>query len=481
MQTQSEILDCLPPSDVEAEQRLLYAMIAAPRCIDDVALTLVSGDFYDHRHQRLFAALVANHSRDRGIDAPRLIRSLKESGELEAAGGAAYVAEILSLPSAVTTTAGAHAKTILDCSRRRAVIQAATEMLQAGWRLETPIEETLEAAEAALGRVRTGTPTEVLVDGPTAAIEFTDRVEAIMHRGEHCGLMTGLWKFDEVFGGLFPGEYVVLAADSSAGKTSLGCQIADYVASRGKLVYVASLEMESGELAQRLICSIAEVNSRAVRTGRIQQEDMTKLAAGAERFSRRTIRIDPRTDLKVSDIRRASRRLLRDGLALVVVDYLGLIEPDDYRASREQQVARISRGLKNLAKELKVPVMAMCQLNRDKMGNERPTLRNLRESGAIGNDAHMVLFLHKPADGIEDTIYETFTKPDGREGRKKQIVRREWPAELILAKNRNGDTGTVRLDWHGQYTRFSCWDIPQNMDNYEPAFEQNGGDNVRDF
>ena len=221
--------------------------------------------------------------------------------------------------------------------------------------------------------------------------------------------------------------------------------------------------MEAVELTQRLVCAIAQVNSRSIRTQRLTAEDRSKLVDGANEFSRRAIRIDPRTDLKVADIRRAARRLLRGGLSLVMVDYLGLVEPDDYRASREQQVARISRGLKNLAKELNVPVLALCQLNREKQSTERPQLRNLRESGAIGNDAHMVLFLHKPPDGIVDIEYQ--------EGRKVP-VQRDWPAELILAKNCNGETGVVRLDWIAEFTRFECWDREENMPNFEPAFSE---------
>lgn len=476
MQVNSEILDRLPPQDLDAERRLLYALFVQPARIDDVADLLGPDDFYSEANRIIYKALVALHLRHRNVDAGMLARHLRSEGNLETIGGMVYLADILSVAHASVDTAAHHAREVHSCARRREVIHTATEMLRSGWDMQASVDDVLEGAEASLGRLRTSAACESVVDAPTAAMQFVDHVDAVQARRDQGGLMTGLWKFDEVFGGLFPGEYAIIAADSSAGKTSLGCQIAEHNAAKGRLVYFASLEMETIELTQRMVCAIAEVNSRAIRTGKLHADDVKKLADGASEFSRRAIRIDPRTDLKVSDIRRAARRLLKDGLAMVMVDYIGLIEPDDYKVSREQQVARVSRGLKNLAKELKVPVIALCQLNREKASNERPSLRNLRESGAIGNDAHMVLFLHKPPDGIVDTEYKNEPQMDGSVKRKKTVVERDWPAELILAKNRNGETGTIRLDWEAQYTRFSCWDKAENMANYEDGFAQFNGE-----
>lgn len=466
-----EILDRQPPCDTEAEQRVLYAMlIDSKRKIDELSELLTKDDFYNPRHGLIFAALTKMHHLGKKIGADTLLTFIKEHRQEKNTGGSAAIAEIMFVAYADLSRAADNARVVRDCSRRRTAIHSAENMLRSAHDIGTSIEETLELAETSLGAIRLGTATEALVDAPSAAIQFLDHVDAVMNRGEHCGMLTGLEKFDLTYGGLFPGEYAILAADSSAGKTSLGAQIANHNAARGRLVYIASLEMETIELTQRLVCEIASVNSRLIRTRKLTQDDNVALFNAASDFSRRAIKIDPRIDLKVSDIRRAARRLLKDGLSLVMVDYIGLIEPDDLRAPREQQVARISRALKNLAKELNVPVIALCQLNRAKESNERPQLKNLRESGAIGNDAHMVLFLHKPPDGIIDVDYEVVTLPDGSKKRKKSVMVQPWPAELIVAKNRNGETGIVRLDWIPAYTRFKCWDCAENMPGYEPAF-----------
>ncbi len=198
---------------------------------------------------------------------------------------------------------------------------------------------------------------------------------------------------------------------------------------------------------------MAGVNSRAVRTGTMTPDERKKLSDAGERFATtRAIRIDDRPRMTVADIRRAARRCLRNGLALVVIDYLQLIQPEDCRVPREQQVARISRGLKNLSKELKVPIIAMMQLNRQYEERERPEIRHLRESAAVGHDAHVILLLHRPPDGVVDD--EGLT--NGGRANKKYIVR-PWPAELIIAKNRGGEIGRLLLDWNPSETRFSCW------------------------
>ena len=371
-----EILDREPPHDDDAEKRALYAMIVDPRRrIDEIADILTPDDFYDGRNAVLFSALVTMHAEGRNIKVETLKPWLQARRQWEDAGAAPWFAEIMFVQYVDLSCAAENAKVVRDCSRRRTMIRTGEEMLRAAWDTGAPVEESLERAESALGTIELSAAAEHLIDGPTAAMQFLDRVEAIDERGEHLGITTGLWKFDDFFGGFHPGEYCILAADSSAGKTSLGAQIADWNASKGKLVYVASLEMDAVEMTQRLVCAISNVNSRKIRTRTMTPDDRARLVDGAQAFARHSIRIDPRTDLKVSDIRRAARRLLREGLALVMVDYIGLVEPDDYRASREQQVARISRGLKNLAKELNVPVMALCQLNRTHETTERPQLR----------------------------------------------------------------------------------------------------------
>ena len=268
--------------------------------------------------------------------------------------------------TAVPTAAYAvhYAEIVKEKAARRAIIEAGTELLRSAWDEQTEVPEIINQAEASLQGIRTGTFEEAGVNAQAAALKFIDRVEAIQRRKQHLGLPTGFKTFDAVVGGLFPGEFCILAARPSVGKTALAVQIAGYNAARGRLVYFVSLEMDDVELVQRDILALSSVNSRSIRTGTITGEEATKLIEGANKFSQRTIEIDSRPELKVYDIRRKARQLAKRGLALIVVDYIGLITADDPRALREQQVAAVSRQLKALAKELNVPLLCLSQLNR---------------------------------------------------------------------------------------------------------------------
>ena len=448
----SEILDRLPPQNLDAEKSVLGSIILDPRVFGGVAAIVQGGDFYADANARLFRCLEAMDAAGKRIDVALLAHALRKAGEYEAVGGAAYIAELAqSVP--YTANAEHYARIVAEKASRRAVIHAATQALREAWDETQPINEAIDSLESSLAKVRTGETAEVLIDATAAAVKTLDYIDVMQARGAGCGVFTGLEKFDLDTGGLHRAEYIVFAGQASSGKTALAVQIADYNAAHDRLVYFASCEMEAEELTLRPLSAMARVNSRSVRNGSLSTEDRSRLIEAASEFSStRKMYIDPRPYLKVFDIRRAARQLVKQGLSLVVVDYLGLLEPDDTRIPREQQVARISRGLKNLAKELGVPLLALCQLNRENLPDERPSLRHLRESGAIGQDAHMVAFIYRPAQGIIDEE----PAADGKRGRVK--VQRAWPAELILAKNRNGPTGAYRLDWHPEQTRFSCWD-----------------------
>lgn len=458
-----EILDRLPPCSVEDERRLLCSVILSPRCLDQVAEIIRPEDFYLDANQRIYKALLALAAASKPVGDPSIVAdALKRSGEFEAIGGSAYLYEI-GMSAATAAHAVHYAEIVKEKAARRAMIQAGTDLIRGAYNDGTEVPESVNQAETALQSIRTGEFNDGVVDAPTAALKFIDRIDAIRERSQHLGIPTGFQTFDSVAGGLFPGEFCVLAARPSVGKTALAAQIAGHNAARGRLVYFVSLEMDDVELVQRDICALAGVNSRSIRTGNISEGESQALLAGCERFRQRTIRIDSRPELKVYDIRRKARQLVKEGLSLIVVDYIGLITPSDYRAPREQQVARISRELKSLAKELNVPVLCLSQLNRAIAEDERPSLANLRESGAIEQDAHMVMFIHRPEAGIwlEDCDETT---------RKKTRPRAEWDAELILAKNRNGEKTTVQLAWHPERTMFADF-VPSN---YEPAFDQGG-------
>ena len=417
--------------------------------MDEVAIKPT--DLYLDAHQKLYTAMVAIHESRRPVSATLLIDHLQRAGQYEVIGGAAYLYEVLQ-STAVASHARYYADIVLRLSRLRQCIHAGTAMIRAAWEPAAEPDEVLAECETALTAVRSGDYEEDVATAERVAIEAVERIEAIAERGQHCGVHTGLDLFDAEIGGLFAEELTILAARPSVGKSAFASQIAYHVAAGNRLVYFVSLEMSSVELALRTIAGLSGVNGRVIRTGKMQPGEVASLAEAANRYGRCAMRLDRRTSMRVYDIQRTARRMVKDGLKLVVIDYLQLIQPADTKAPREQQVAGIAKALKNMARDLKVPVLCLCQLNRAAAGQERPTLANLRESGAIEQDADMVMLLNRPPDGIYQAVAG---------GKKGERVRCDWPAELELAKNRNGEVVTLKLDWEPEATRFHRWGAPR--------------------
>jgi replicative DNA helicase len=278
------------------------------------------------------------------------------------------------------------------------------------------------------------------------------RIDARMqHQHAYGGLETGLMDFDDLTGGLHDSELVILAARPSMGKTALALNIAEHIAIDGSArpVLVVSLEMSSLELGDRLLCSRARVNSHKLRNGQISAEDSRRLVQTAADVSRAPLFIDDSPSRNMTEIAATARRLKRqEKLGLIVIDYLQLIEPDNPRDPRQEQVARISRRLKGLARELNVPVLCLAQLNRqvEATRDNRPQLSHLRESGAIEQDADVVIFVHR------EEFYQT--NEEDRQRVKGQ-------ADLMVRKQRNGPTGDVKLTWLHEFTRFENWQQPE--------------------
>jgi replicative DNA helicase len=260
------------------------------------------------------------------------------------------------------------------------------------------------------------------------------RIDAIQRHGHAGGVPTGLIDFDRDHGGLFPGELIILAARPGCGKSSLALQIAKHNGERGRLVYFASLEMSKEELSLRMACGDAGVSNRLVRNGTLEREASHKLAEALAEQGNMNIDIHDEAGLSVAAIRREIRRRKKRGLTLAVIDYLQLITPDDSRVVREQQVATITRDLKNTARKYAIPILCLCQLNRQVDEYEIPKLSHLRESGAIEQDSDVVMFLSRHRQNDSEPHNATWT----------------------VAKNRNGETGSLRMEWDGPRTRFSC-------------------------
>lgn len=429
-----ELLDRAPPNDLDAERWVIGSVLLNPPVLDDLGF-LHAGDFYGEAHEKLFAALAAMRDEGKPIDTGLLVNRLKQTGQHEAVGGDTAIREILHAPP-VPYNAAHYARIVAKMAQYRRM-RLSAEIL---WRdAQTAAEEPgeiLARVESALLEVRTGQYDGEPVDFSQAVIEATERIDQLQDRTRHVGRMTGLPAFDEFYGGLFPKELTILAARPGIGKTSLATQIAMHNAQRGRLVYFVSLEMSREELATRILCGQSRVNNRDIRAGRLDQRGRAAIVEASRVVAPAKLKIHDRPGMTIADIRRSARRLARSGLALVAIDYLQLVTPADKRVPREQQVATTTRELKQAARELDVPILCCCQLNRQADG-ERPRLSHLRESGAIEQDADVVMFLNSH-------------EPTGAPGDDHNAV-------LEIAKHRNGESNNeLRLHWDAPSTTFSC-------------------------
>jgi replicative DNA helicase len=448
-----ELLDRQPPRSLEAERAVIGSLLLLPEACDEVALTIRADDFYDPAHRTIYSHMLALHEGGQQIDPTLLAQRLRDAGQYESVGGAAY---LLELTQEVATAAHAEyfARIVRDKAVLRALIHASTDIIQDAYEPVVNAREMLARAEERVFRIldskgdtRVRTVREVLH-------ESLARIDARMQRQHACGgLETGFLDLDDLTGGLHSSELVILAARPSMGKTALALNIAEHIAidERGpsKAVLIVSLEMSSLELGDRLLCSRARVNSHRLRNGQLNADDSGRLIQTAAEVSRAPLFIDDSPSRNMTEIAAAARRLKRqETLDLIVIDYLQLIEPDNPRDPRQEQVARISRRLKGLARELSVPVLCLAQLNRqvEATRDSKPQLSHLRESGAIEQDADVVAFVHR------EEFYQT--NDEDRERCKGQ-------AELLVRKQRNGPTGDIKLTWLHEFTRFENFQQPE--------------------
>ena len=439
----SEILDRQPPCNLEAERGVLGSILLLPIVCDDVSLILRPEDFYDDANRILFTHMRELHDAGRRIDTTLLVERLKSADQYEAIGAAAYLAEVLqSVPTAANATH--YAEIVKNKSTLRSLIHSSTEILRDAYDGSHEAREMLARAEQKIFAILDNRGAGELANIRDILQEAMVRIDARM-RNEHAigGIETGFRDFDTLTGGLHNSELIILAARPSMGKTAMALNIAEHAAfESGTATLFVSLEMSSVELADRMLCSLAEVNGQRLRNGTISNEDRRKLVEKAAEMSRAPLFVDDTPSRTITEIAAAARRLKRKAeLGLVVIDYLQLIEPDNSRDPRQEQVAKIARRLKGLARELKVPVLCLAQLNRqaEVARDNKPRLSHLRESGAIEQDADVVMFVHRE---------EYFLTEE--EDRKKVAGQ----ADLIVAKQRNGPIGDIKLTWHRDFTRF---------------------------
>ncbi|MEI6240633.1 MAG: replicative DNA helicase [Planctomycetia bacterium] len=431
------------PANVDAERAVLGSILLKPDVCDDVALVVRPEDFHDESHQILYRHLLDLHDGGKRVDATILHERLQSKGDLERVGGAPAIADILAaVPHAAHATH--YAQIVRDKSMLRSLIDASTDILRDAYDSVDEPRELLSRAESKIFEILEHRSSAEAKPIDAILADVMVRMDARM-KHEHAmgGVETGFTDLDSLCGGLHNSELIILAARPSMGKTAFAMNIAEHVAiaARHPVLFV-SLEMACLELADRLLCSASQVNGHRLRNGTISQEDRRRLVQKSAEISSAPLYIDDTPGRTLTEIAAVARRLKRrQGLSLVVIDYLQLIEPDNPRDPRQEQVARIARRLKMMSRELDIPVLCLAQLNRqaEVSRDNKPRLNHLRESGAIEQDADVVMFVHR------EEYYQT--TDEDRERVKGQ-------AEIIIAKQRNGPIGDIKLLWQHDFTRF---------------------------
>ena len=440
-QTEQELRGRVPPSSAEAESSVLGAMLQDSAVVLRAVETLQPEDFYHPEHQEIYRAMT-DLARDRKpVDLTTAVTELRRRGSLEGVGGAAYLMRLISF---VPTTANAEAyiNLVLEKSTLLRLIAAAQGIEKEAYAQQAPLQEVLSGAEKAIfDLVMKRTDAGSLKPVREVLVNTYKIIEDLARRhGELAGVPTGFTDLDSVLTGLHEGELIIIGARPAMGKTSFAMNIASYASIvKGRTVAVFSLEMPREQIVMRVLCSEARVNMQKVRKGVLEDSEWLALAKALGPISAAPLYLDDTAALTPTQLRSRCRRLMMDhGLDLVLVDYLGLMRADGRTESRQLEVAEISRQLKAIALELKIPIIACAQLsraNRDRV-DKRPMLYDLRDSGSIEQDADVVMFLHR----------EEYYNPDTED---KNI------AEVNVAKQRSGPLKTVKLAWLGEITTFA--------------------------
>ena len=424
---------------LESERGVLGAMLRSREAALIAIESLQPYDFYDPAHREIFHAMQVIATASRPIDLVTLDEELTRRGRLEAVGGAAYLIELSrSVPSAVNVRA--YIRIVDEKSTMRRLIEACEKIIQDCNSGELEPQAVLEQAEKRIYDITMRKSGEELIPIQPILLKTFEHIEMLVkNHGKVDGVESGYAELDELLTGFHPGEMILVAGRPAMGKTSIGMNFIENAAIRtGKRAAVFSLEMPAEQLAMRMLCTEARVDMQRVRRGQINDEEWSKLSDAIISIGPSAIYVDATPGISVSQIRSKARRLqMEHGLDIIMIDYLSLMSGVGSFGSRQEEVAQISRGLKSLAVELHVPIIALQQLSRAPAGrsNHRPLLSDIRESGAIEQDADVVMFIHR----------EDYYEPDTAE---KNI------AELIIAKQRNGSLGTVKLGWKGEYTWF---------------------------
>ena len=432
-----------PPHSVEAEQAILGGVMLDNQAWDKVGVSLCEADFYRSEHRILFRAMVNLAHKNQPFDVVTLLDHLKSVQGLDDAGGESYLFELANnTPSVANVTA--YAEIVREKSVQRQLISVATEIADSAYNPGArEVSELLDFAESRVFAIAEQTATDKGPEGIKSILErAVERIDALYHSGDSItGLATGLKDLDDLTSGLQRSDLVIVAGRPSMGKTTLVMNIAEHAAIKGSQpVLVFSMEMPADSLAMRMMSSLGRIDQHRIRTGKLDDDDWPRVTSAVHMLSEAPLFVDDTPALSPAEMRARARRLMKEHgqLALIVVDYLQLMKVPGFKAdNRTAEISEISRSLKSLAKELNVPVVALSQLNRslEQRQDKRPVMSDLRESGAIEQDADIICFIYR------DEVYNEDSPDKGC-------------AEIIIAKQRNGPIGKVRVAFLGKYTRF---------------------------
>ncbi len=432
------------PCSLSAERALLGSILIDPNSITEIAASIGADDFYVQEHKQIYLAMRELFDASQEIDPVTLIDSLVHKGVYEKSGGESYIRSLLDVTPSAMNIAD-YARIVKEESTRRRIIEVCGEISELTYGEQEGVAQVLDLAQSRFTEIAQGRDSrsfrhirDVLRD----VLENLHRLQT--DKDAATGTPTGFSGVDKLLVGMGDSDLILVGARPGMGKTAFALNVATNVAlSSGKKVCLFSLEMSAEQLASRMIASEALVDSYSLRSGQLQPEDWKKIADASMRLSATDILIDDTSGITVTAMKAKLRRV--ENLGLVVVDYLGLMESEQHYDNRALEVSVISRGLKLMAKELRVPILCCAQLSRGPEGrtDKRPQLSDLRDSGAIEQDADVVMFLYR------DEYYNTSRDPDQKEGNI---------AEVIIQKNRHGSTGNVKMGWLGTYTKFRTID-----------------------
>jgi len=436
----SELIQKIPPNSLEAEQSVLGAMLLDKEAISAASEILKGDDFYREVHKEIFEAIIDIYNENNPVDLITLTEKLKGRNTLEAVGGITYLTQLMNIVP-TTSNINHYVKIVEEKSLLRKLIKSSNDIISKCYDNPEDPFEVVDQAEKSIFNISLSKSSQGFVPIKEILTSNFDKIEELyLNKGKITGIPTGFVDLDQKLSGLQRSDLILIAARPSMGKSALMMNIVHHAGVRENIpVAIFSLEMSKEQLSQRLLCAEALIDAHRLRTGDITEDEWIKLARAMGVLADKPIFIDDTPAISITEMRAKCRRLkLEHGLGLIAIDYLQLMSGSNTYDSRQQEVSDISRSLKALARELDVPVVALSQLSRapEMRADHRPILSDLRESGAIEQDADVVMFLYR------DEYYHPDTE-------KKNI------GEVIIAKQRNGPTGVVELVWLGQFTKFA--------------------------